>query len=162
MTIQITLTDLVSSLRKAASNPEAHASAQLAYFSELKDNSVLINCNTACCIAGDLMLKAHVDAQTSQEQIDALLDSDVSDPHEWVQDALGLSNLEATLAFDPATHYELHLLLADILEEGLRLTDRDYLSLASTYTVFCHAHLEDEQRVLDLEELKEWMRSIAK
>jgi hypothetical protein len=159
MTIQLTLTDLVDSLRIAAANPDAHAIAQLNYFSELKEDSVLVNCNTACCIAGDLVLKAHADDKASQEEI---LNSSDKDPYEWVQDALGLSNLEATLAFDPSTHYELHLLLADLLEEGLRLTDRDYLSLASSYTEFRWAHLEDGQRFMDLEELKDWMRSIAK
>jgi hypothetical protein len=161
MTIRITLTDLIQSLRQAASSPEAHAPAQLAYFSELTDNSVLVHCGTSCCIAGDLILKAHADSEASQEEV---LNSDDIDPYEWVKDALGLSNLEAVLAFDPSTHYELHRLLADLLEDGLRLRDVDYLMLptTSTYTEFRWAHLEDEGMFMDLNQTKDWMRSIAR
>jgi hypothetical protein len=164
MTIKITLADLIQSLRKAAANPEAHSLAQQSYFSELQEDSVLVNCGTACCIAGDLILKAHVDDQSSQEEIDEILDSGDMDPYDWVQYALRLSNVEATLAFDPGTHYEIHLLLADLLGAGLRLDDMDYVMISpeSTYTVFHWAHLEDDDVSLNLEELKEWMRSIAK
>jgi hypothetical protein len=78
------------------------------------------------------------------------------------QDALGLSNLEANLAFNPDTHYQIHLVLADILEAGLRLPDVDVVTIASTYTEFRWARLEDEERGdMDLEELLDWMRSSA-
>jgi hypothetical protein len=160
MTIQITIKDLVDSLRKAASNPEAHAPAQQVYFSKLKPNSVLVNCNTACCIAGDLMLQAHSGTEAAQEII---LDPYKADPYEWVQDALGLSNLEANLAFNPDTHYQIHLVLADILDAGLRLPDVDYVALASNYTEFRWARLEDEDREdMDLEEFLGWMRATAR
>jgi hypothetical protein len=160
MTIQLTLKDLVNSLRKAASNPEAHAPAQQVYFSAVQDDSVLVNCNTACCIAGDLVLKAHSDLEAAQEII---LNVNKLDPQDWVQAALGLSNLEANLAFHPDTHYQVHLVLADLLEAGLRLPDVDYVSLASTYTEFRWARLEDEGREdMDLEELLDWMREIAR
>jgi hypothetical protein len=51
----ITLTDLINSLRKAASTPEAHEPAQQHYFSQAQEDSVLVHCGTACCIAGDLL-----------------------------------------------------------------------------------------------------------
>jgi hypothetical protein len=159
MTIKITLADLVKSLRKAAANPEAHAPAQQVYFSELKPNSVLINCGSACCIAGDLILRAHADTEEAQK---LLINTDKTDPCDWVQAALGLSNLESDLAFNPGTHYQIHLVLADILDAGLRLPDVDYVALASTYTEFRWARLEDESRDLDLEELLDWMRSSAR
>jgi hypothetical protein len=157
----ITINSLIQSLRIAGSNPEAHAPAQLEYFSELQEDSVLVNCGTACCIAGDLMLKAHADNLAAQVEI---LDSIEMDPYDWVQNALGLSNLESTLAFEPNTHYELHLLLADLLEAGLRLPDVDYLAIspASTYTEFHWARLEDEDMFMGLNDLKSWMVSIAR
>jgi hypothetical protein len=160
MTTQITLADLVNSLRKAASNPEAHAQAQRSYFSALKENSVLTNCGTACCVAGDLMLQAHADTEAAQEII---LNPYKDDPYDWVQNTLELSNLEANLAFNPDTHYQIHLVLADLLEAGLRLPDVDYLSLASTYTQFRWARLEDEDRGdMGLDELLDWMREVAR
>jgi hypothetical protein len=159
MTVQITINDLVDSLRKASASPESHALAQQVYFSELKPNSVLINCGSACCIAGDLILQAHADSEEAQK---ILINTDETDPCDWVQAALGLSNLEANLAFNPATHYQIHMVLADILGQGLRLPDVDYVALASTYTEFRWARLEDENKDLDLEGLLEWMRSIAR
>jgi hypothetical protein len=160
----VTIQDLIATLRKASANPESHAPAQMQYFSELKPNSVLTHCGTACCIAGDLILRASLNEQASQAEIDRIILTPYeSDPYSWAQDALGLSNVEASLAFESNTHHEIHSLLADLLEAGLRLPDRDAVSMhsASTYTVFHEAYLEEEDRYMDLEELKEWMRFIA-
>jgi hypothetical protein len=182
MTTKITMQDLIDTLRKASANPEGHAKAQRGYFSPLQEDSVLVNYNTACCVAGDLMMKAHLNEQSSQEEIDRIIDADLSDPDDWVTDVLGLSKVESTLAFDPNTHYEVHALLADLLEAGLRLPDVDYVSIDhdSTYTVFSLSYLgydlsrfmglgdedsyedpEDDRVVMNLEELKDWMREIA-
>lgn len=157
----ITMTDLIYSLRTAAASPEAHSLAQGSYFSELQDDSVLVNCGTACCIAGHLMLKGHQDEP--QQEIDKILNTNGRDPEDWVRNSLELSNVESTLAFDPNTYYEIHLVLADLLEAGLRLPDRDRVVLSedSWYTEFFWAYLEDEDRYLNLQETLDWMRSIA-
>jgi hypothetical protein len=160
----ITITDLIETLRKAASNPEAHAPAQRKYFTPLKENSVLVNCNTACCVAGDLMLKAHKGA--SEEKIDAILSYWVYPvtPGIWVANELGLTDLEVTLAFGHNTHYRIHLLLADLLESGLRLHHfgEVEISRGSNYTTFEWASLgESDNKGVNLREFLEWMRSIA-
>jgi hypothetical protein len=162
--IQITMADLVQTLRKAAAHPEQHAKAQLKYFSEVKEDSVLVNCGTACCVAGDLMLKAHAGA--SQRKINDIIEKwNVKvDPWSWVTRELGLTGVESELAFDSNTHYRVHLLLADLLEEGLRLDHRGgvEMSAMSTYTYFDWASPgDDEGRCMNLEEFLEWMRSIA-
>jgi hypothetical protein len=162
--IKITIQDLIDSLRKASANPEGHASAQRNYFSKVKENSVLVNCNTACCIAGDLMLKAH---QDSSDEINKILSqcSRSVNPGEWVAEELGLTEVEAILAFDVNTHYEIHALLADILEQGLRLSDDQNtveLSYNSTYTYFDCAYIGLYDGFTTLGEIKNWMRGIAK
>jgi hypothetical protein len=166
MTTQITLQDLIDSLRKAAANPEAHASAQQHYFSELKEDSVLVNCGSACCVAGDLMLKAYADASEAKiQRIFSLHQYGYEiTPGNWVSKELGLSYVESVLAFDSSTHHEIHSLLADLLESGLRLPDVDRLSICrdSFYTWLDWARLEYAGKYMDLEELKDWMRSIAK
>jgi hypothetical protein len=160
----VTMTDLIHSLRKAAAHPEAHSSAQQSYFSDIRENSVLVNCGTACCIAGDLMLQEHVNNQATEDQLNTILDSRSIDPDEWATRALGLSDVESVLAFDSNTHYEVHLLLADLLEAGLRLPGDGLVSMSyeSTYTEFHRAYLDDEKTSITLNELKDWMRSIAK
>lgn len=163
--IQITLTDLIQTLRKAASNPEGHEPAQRRYFSELQDDSVLVNCGTACCIAGDLALKAHADA--SKREIKNIIKhwTGMATPGIWVAKELGLSYAERILAFDGNTHYEAHLLLADLLEAGLRIPDSVGtlgLSCESTYTAFDYAYFGFDESRMNLEELKAWMRSVAK
>jgi hypothetical protein len=165
MTIQLTLTDLITSLRKAASNPEAHAPAQRKYFTPLKENSVLVNCNTACCVAGDLMLKAHKGA--SERKIDEILSYSCYPvtPGTWVASELGLTDLEVTLAFGHNTHYKIHSLLADLLEQGLRLHHfgEVEISRGSNYTTFEWASLgESDDKGVNLQEFLEWMRSIAR
>jgi hypothetical protein len=164
MTIKITLKDLVDSLRKAASNPEEHAPAQRKYFTSLKPNSVLVNCGSACCVAGDLILKAHKGA--SEEKIDAILSywRYPVTPGQWVSRELGLTDIESTLAFSASTHYLIHLTLADLLEQGLRLDHfgEVEISRGSNYTTFEWASLGDsDDKGVNLQELLEWMRSIV-
>jgi hypothetical protein len=162
MTVQITLQDLIDSLRKASANPEAHETAQEYYFSELQDDSVLVHCGTACCIAGDLLLKAHADA--SEEEIRAILNYETMfTPGSWVASELGLTETEATLAFSAHTHHEIHAMLADILEAGLRLpcVGRIGISNHSTYTKFEWAYMSDKDKCMTLEEVLDWMREIA-
>lgn len=164
MTTKITISDLIQSLRKAAANPEAHAPAQRTYFSTLYEDSVLVNCGTACCIAGDLMLKAH-EGSTEEELYDIIHQRELTTTiADWVTNELGLSDLEATLAFYANTHYEIHLLLADLLEAGLRLpySFRVVFSGKSTYTSFDRAFFGYDEESLSLEELKDWMRKNAK
>jgi hypothetical protein len=161
--IKLTIQDLIDSLRKASANPEGHASAQRKYFSKLKESSVLINCNTACCIAGDLMLKAYAD---EPEEINKILSqkSRSVNPGEWVTNELRLTEVEATLAFDVDTHHQVHALLADLLESGLRLPDDEglvELSCDSTYTAFDCAYAGIDDEAMDLDELLSWMREIA-
>jgi hypothetical protein len=161
---RITIQDLINTLRKAAASPEAHAKAQRSYFSELKEDSVLVNCNTACCIAGDLLLQAYSDA--SEDELKAIISQRGGqvNPGEWVANELRLTEVEATLAFDVDTHHEVHSLLADLLESGLRLPDDEglvELSYNSTYVNFDCAYVGVYQDVMDLDELKSWMRKIA-
>jgi hypothetical protein len=162
MTIQITIADLVDSLRKASSNPQAHQPAQLTYFSDLKDNSVLTHCDTACCIAGDLLLRAHADY--SEEELKALVDNYPINLWALVSDKLKLNRVEATLAFDCRTHYRVHELLADLLDAGLRLYSPHEVILASknTYTEFRRAYISTGyNKEVSLKGLLEWMWSIA-
>jgi hypothetical protein len=163
--IQLTLTDLVKSLRKAASDPEAHAPAQRKYFTPLRSNSVLVNCNTACCVGGDLILKAHKGA--SERKIGEIMSYWYYyrvTPGRWVASKLELTDLETTLAFSPNTHYKIHLLLADLLEQGLRLHHfgEVEISRGSNYTSFEWASLGDSDgKGVNLREFLEWMRLIA-
>jgi hypothetical protein len=162
MTIQLTLTDLVKSLRKASANPEAHKPAQLMYFSPLQDNSVLTHCGTACCIAGDLFLQAHADA--SENVLKGIIDRYPITTWTWVADQLGLTYVEATLAFDSRTHCQVHALLADLFESGLRLycPDSVVMSSKNTYTEFHRASIgAGDCEGVDLEGLLDLMESIA-
>jgi hypothetical protein len=161
----ITMTDLIQSLRKAAANPEAHAPAQQHYFSQVQEDSVLVHCGTACCIAGDLLLKAH--AYASEEQLKEIINSCGKPivPGDWVRENLQLSDVEATLAFDANTHHEIHLLLADLLEQGFRLPDSEgrlELSSESTYTEFDCGYFGYYEHSADLDEVLGWMQSIAR
>jgi hypothetical protein len=161
--ITITMSDLINSLRQAAASPEQHAFAQQHYFSEMKEDSVLVNCGSACCVAGDLMLKAHADE--SEERISKIIYAwrySVT-PSDWVKTKLGLTELETTLAFDTNTHYRVHSLLADLLEQGLRLPDVCAVGLScdSNYVEFDCAFFGFYQESLGLEELLDWMREIA-
>jgi hypothetical protein len=161
--IKLTLQDLINSLRRASANPEGHAYAQRNYFSRVKENSVLINCNTACCIAGDLMLKAYAD---EPEKLDKILSqkSRSVNPGEWVANELRLTEVEATLAFDVNTHHEIHETLADLLDQGFRLPDHGNtveLSYNSTYTKFDCAYVGLYDGFTTLGEMKRWMRGIA-
>jgi hypothetical protein len=162
MTIQITIADLVDSLRKASANPHAHEPAQLTYFSKLQKNSVLTHCDTACCIAGDLLLRAHADY--SEEELKALVDNYPINLWALVSDKLKLNRVEATLAFDCRTHYRVHRLLADLLESGLRLYCPESVVLyhKNTYTRFYRAFLgHGDAKVVGLKELLDWMEAIA-
>jgi hypothetical protein len=164
MTVEITFSDLISVLRKASSNPHSHADAQRSYFSDLKEDSVLTRCGTACCVAGDMILRAHADS--SEEEVATLIEywSYTETPWEWVKDRLGLTEVEAILAFDINTHHEIHAQLADLLEQGLRLPDDEEmieLSYGSTYTEFECAYLDHQPEALDLDEVLSWMRGIA-
>jgi hypothetical protein len=164
MTVEITFSDLISVLRKASSNPHSHADAQRSYFSDLKEDSVLTQCGTACCVAGDMILRAHADS--SEEEVAKLIEywSYTETPWSWVKDRLKLTELEAVLAFDVHTHHEIHAQLADILESGLRLPDDEdmiELSYDSTYTEFECAYIGDYGEAIDLDEVLSWMRGIA-
>jgi hypothetical protein len=162
MTTKITMQDLVQVLRKASANPREHAEAQQHYFSDLKENSVLVNCGSACCVAGDLVLKAHADA--SEEEIREILNYDTTfTPSGWVANELGLTETEAALAFSANTHHEIHAMLAYILEAGLRLPDvsRIGFSSHSTYTTLNWAYLPDQDKCLTLEQVLDWMLEIA-
>jgi hypothetical protein len=160
MTTQITMSDLVSSLRKAAANPEAHAEAQRYYFSPVQENSVLVHSGTACGIAAYLFMQAH--EGLSDEEIDEILHC-VS-PDEWVAKELGLSKVEYTLALDPNTHHEVHALLADIMEGGLRLRDLGRVKISSyyTYNSLDWACRVNGGKYIRLEAFKDWMRANAK
>jgi hypothetical protein len=163
--IKLTMSDLVQTLRKAAADPERHASAQLTYFSDLKEDSVLTQCGTACCVAGDMILRAHADE--SKRKIQSIIEEWTTkiDPWSWVTKELELTGVEAELAFGSNTHYLVHLLLADLLEAGLRLHHRGGVDMSciSTYTYFDWASPGDgEGRCMNLEEFLDWMRSIAK
>jgi hypothetical protein len=163
--IKLKMKDLITSLRQAAANPESHSPAQQHYFSELQDDSVLVHCNTACCIAGDLFLKAHSDA--SENELKEVIDKCGKPiiPGDWVREELGLGDVEATLAFDANTHHEIHSLLADILEHGLRLSDSDgrlEISCKSTYTDFDCGYFGGYEHSADLDEVLGWMQSIAR
>jgi hypothetical protein len=166
MTTQITIKDLIETMRKAAANPKAHAHAQGSYFSRLRSDSVLINCGSACCVAGDLMLKAH--HGYSREYINDILGYCGSvNPGDWVASELGLSDAEENLAFSSYTHHEIHSLLADLLEAGLRLSHPGKLEICGTadYLNFNSAYLEEdgeEGESMNLEELKKWMIAIAR
>jgi hypothetical protein len=159
--MEITIKHLVETLRKAGSNPENHALDQRDYFSDIREDSVLTNCGTACCIAGDLILQQWVMNSATEDELRDLIGMQSIDPGDWVSETLGLSDLEATLAFDSNTHYELHLLLADSLDSGLRLSSEHRLRFGfnSSYTEFTYAMLNND--ILDLEELKDWVRSIV-
>jgi hypothetical protein len=162
MTTQITIADLVDSLRKASSNPQAHQPAQLTYFSDLKDNSVLTHCGTACCVAGDLLLRAHADY--SEEELKALVDNYPINTCTLVSDVLKLNRVEATLAFDSRTHYRVHELLADLLDAGLRLYSPYEVIMyhGNTYTCFHRAYINaGYYKEVSLEGLLEWMWTIA-
>jgi hypothetical protein len=162
--IKLTLQDLIDSLRKASANPEAHAKAQKSCLSRLKSDSVLVNHGRACCVAGDLMLKAHQGA--SREYINDIIgycDRDI-DPVAWVTNELGLSDIEAILAFDSNTHHAIHETLADLLDQGFRLPDHGNtveLSYNSTYTEFDCAYVGLYDEFTTLGEMKSWMRGIA-
>lgn len=163
MTIQITMSDLISSLRKAASRPEAHAPAQRTFFSALQEDSVLVNCGTACCIAGDLLIKAHADEK--EDDLKQLIISHPLSTGRWVSNQLGLTKLEAVLAFDSRTHYRVHELLANLLESGLRLSHSEYVVMSNqnTYTYFHRASLgAGDKKGVDLDGLLDWMQSIAR
>jgi hypothetical protein len=161
----ITMTDLINSLRKVAANPEAHSKAQKSCFSRLKSDSVLVNHGRACCVAGYLMLKAHEGASTEDiNDIIGYCDRDI-DPVAWVTNELGLSDVEATLAFDANTHSEIHILLADLLENGFRLPDNEAepieLSYNSTYTKFDCVYVGLYDGITTLGEMRSWMRRRA-
>jgi hypothetical protein len=161
---RITITDLIETMRKAASNPEAHARAQVSYFSELRPDSVLTHCGTACCVAGDLLLRAH--KHLPEEKLKEMIDhvDRQFTPWKWVTQELSLTRLEATLAFNASTHYRIHLMLADILEKGLRLPDVCEIAISSysDYTEFDAAYLgRDFDNPLNLNEFLGWIRSIA-
>lgn len=153
----ITLTDLITSLRKASADPKNHAPAQEAYFSEANENSVLVHCGTACCIAGDLIMLNWERNNGTKQEFDLIISEKGIAPDSWAVDALGLSDIEMNIAFAPNTHYELHTLLADLLEAGLRVDSEVELILPSdsTYTDFTHAELDGGY--VSLEELKTWL-----
>jgi hypothetical protein len=159
----ITMSDLIKSLRKAAASPEQHAFAQQHYFSLAREDSVLVNCGTACCVAGDLMLKAHADEP--EERIGNIIYGWRSSviPSDWVKNKLRLTELEATLAFDAHTHHQIHSLLADLLEQGLRLPDVRTVGLSceSNYVEFDCAFFGYTVEPTYLEELLDWMQEIA-
>jgi hypothetical protein len=167
MTTQITINDLVQALRKAASNPEAHEPAQRSFFSKLKEDSVLVSHDKACCVAGYLMLKAHEGACESEiadiVELDYYSCSD-GHPSEWVSNELGLTYVEQTLAFDSCTHHAVHRLLADLLEAGLRLPNVGTVGLSSNsdYTNLSWVFVSNPDRFLSLDELLDWMRANAK
>jgi hypothetical protein len=156
---QITMSDLIATLRKAAANPEGHAEAQKYYFSRVQENSVLTYSGTACCVAAYLFMQAH--EGLSDREINEIVG--YTDPDEWVAKTLGLNGIEQVLAFDSSTHYQVHELLADILEQGLRFpsTGTVVISYGSTYTKFERACLTACGNRMNLEELKDWMREIA-
>jgi hypothetical protein len=161
---RVTIQDLIDTLRKAAASPEAHCKAQRSYFSRLKEDSVLTQCGTACCVAGDLVLWAF--RESSREVINDIIGfcGHEFDPGEWITNELGLSEVEASLAFDSTTHYQIHILLADLLEQGLRLPDNKgtiELSYNSTYVNFDCAYVGVYQDVMNLDEVLNWMRKIA-
>jgi hypothetical protein len=163
--IKLTLTDLITSLRKAASDPEAHSKAQQHYFSAAQDDSVLVHCGTACCIAGDLFLQSHADQP--ERELKELINRCGKPivPGDWVRKELGLSDVEATLAFDANTHCEIHELLADLLAQGFRLPDSGgsvELSCQSTYADFDCAYFDSYESPADLDEVLYWMSDIAK
>jgi hypothetical protein len=162
MSVQITIADLVDSLRKASSNPQAHEPAQLTYFSDLKDNSVLTHCGTACCVAGDLLLKSCADEP--EEELKRLVRNYPINTWSVVSDKLKLNRVESTLAFDSRTHYRVHELLADLLDAGLRLYSPHEVILASknTYTEFRRAYISTGyNKEVSLKGLLEWMWTIA-
>jgi hypothetical protein len=162
MTNKLTMSDLIASLRKASNNADAHTEAQEHYFSEIKENSVLVNCGSACCVAGDLVLKAHADA--SEEEIRAIIEGEtVFTPSGWVATELGLTNTEAHLAFSCYTHHRIHAMLANLLEAGLRLPGVGLIGLssASYYNSFDCAYLANEDKYISLREVLDWMREIA-
>jgi hypothetical protein len=161
MTTQITISDFIASLRKAAANSDSYSEAHRTYFSPAKEDSVLTHRGSACCVSGDLFLQAH--ESVSDEGIEELVS--YINPDEWVAETLGLTDLESRLAFDVNTHHEVHVLLANILEAGMRLPDHSgsvHLSCESTYTAFYSAHVGYCKEALSLEQLKSWMREIAK
>jgi hypothetical protein len=163
--IKITIQDLIDSLRKASANPEAHNAAQQHYFSAAHEDSVLVHCGTACCIAGDLLLKAHADS--SEEELKEIINKCGKPivPGDWVREELGLGDVEATLAFDANTHHEIHSLLAGLLEQGFRLPDSDgslEVSCESTYTQFDCGYFGYYENPVDLDEVLTWMREIAR
>jgi broad specificity phosphatase PhoE len=166
MTTQITMSDLIAALRSAASNPEAHEQAQQSHFSTLQEDSVLVSHGIACDVAGYLMLKAHEGA--SEEEVREITNLDYYSydltPGEWVARELGLSDVEATLAFSSCTHHQIHLLLADILEAGRRLPDVERLGVSSDslYTSFDWAYLANQDYYISLEQLKQWMQSFSR
>jgi hypothetical protein len=161
---QITITDLIATLRKAASKPEGHAKAQQGYFSPVQEDSVLTICDHACCVAGYLFLYAHEGLPDYQLMEFIEYSGGNFPPDEWVAKALELSDIEATLAFDSGTHYKVHELLADLLEAGLRLpsTETAMISYSSTYTKFERIYLDSFRNSMELEELLDWMRANAK
>jgi hypothetical protein len=163
MNTKITMQDLIDTLRKAAASPEGHEPAQKRFFSSLKENSVLVDSGVACCVAGYLRLKAHEGAP--EKEITEIISQArfPGTPSTWVAKELGLSCVERALAFDANSHNEVHSLLADLLEQGLRLPDVDYVNLSSesTYTKFEWARLQSQSNYMDLKDLKGWMREIA-
>jgi hypothetical protein len=162
---KLTIQDLIDSLRKASANPESHAKAQKRCFSRLKSDSVLVNHGRACCVAGDLLLKAHQgESKDCINDIIGYCHRDI-DPVAWVANELGLSDVEAILAFDANTHSEIHILLADLLEQGMRLPDNDAesieLSYNSTYTKFDCVYVGLYDEITTLGEMRSWMRRRA-
>jgi hypothetical protein len=158
---QITMSDLIATLRKSAAQPDGHEEAQKGYFSAVQDNSVLTHSGTACCVAAYLFMVAH--EGLSDQEINEIVR--YTDPDLWVEKTLGLSDVESSLAFDSGTNHEIHSTLADILESGLRLEHLEGVAFSSgsTYTKFEWASIGDhEGHWLSLEELKDWMRSIAR
>jgi hypothetical protein len=168
MTIKITITDLVQTLRKAASQPERHASAQLKYFSRFHSNSVLTSHGYTCCVAGYLILKAH--EGFPERKIEAIVTHCAYpvDPASWVRQMLGLTYSEELLAFHPHTHHKIHSLLSDLLEAGLRLPDDDSeevlgLSCEGSYTEFNYGYFGGyDAEYMSLDELLAWMVKSAK
>jgi hypothetical protein len=109
------------------------------------------------------MLKAHADEP--EERIGKIVYAEGYSvtPSDWVKNKLGLTELEATLAFDANTHHRIHSLLADMLEQGLRLPDVCAIGLSceSNYVEFDCAFFGYTLEPTYLEELLEWMREIA-
>lgn len=109
------------------------------------------------------MLKEYLENQAADAEIARIIHSDAIRPDIWVRAMLGLTQVEEALAFECNTHYEIHLLLADLLEAGLRLNAPGMVEFPSdaTYTEFRWLYLDDTDVFLNLQETLDWMREIA-